>query len=221
MTIKEAIDGARKIVLKIGSNTLVHSDGSINTEFLTKFADDCAGLIKKGKQLIIVSSGAQVTGLATISGWAHKRDVHYRQALCAIGQVELMDRWRLAFRDHNIHVAQLLLTKDDFEDDHRTLNIRNTMFTLVDENVIPIINENDTIAIDEIRIAAKLHPYRVSLVFARNKRRPFYNFEQLRPLYANARLKRLCKNAVVVYEVHIEKPRHYLCMFKVNRNMCF
>lgn len=63
-----------------------------------------------------------------------------------------MDRWRLAFRDHNIHVAQLLLTKDDFEDDHRTLNIRNTMFTLVDENVIPIINENDTIAIDEIRI---------------------------------------------------------------------
>ncbi|WP_307771583.1 glutamate 5-kinase [uncultured Treponema sp.] len=152
MTIKEAIDGARKIVLKIGSNTLVHSDGSINTEFLTRFADDCAGLIKKGKQLIIVSSGAQVTGLATISGWAHKRDVHYRQALCAIGQVELMDRWRLAFRDHNIHVAQLLLTKDDFEDDHRTLNIRNTMFTLVDENVIPIINENDTIAIDEIRI---------------------------------------------------------------------
>ena len=68
MTIKEAIDGARKIVLKIGSNTLVHSDGSINTEFLTRFADDCAGLIKKGKQLIIVSSGAQVTGLATING---------------------------------------------------------------------------------------------------------------------------------------------------------
>ena len=152
MTIKESIQGARKIVIKIGSNTLAKKDGTINAAYMEQFAAACAALIKQGKQLIIVSYGAQVAGLSTIKGWAHKRDVHYRQALCAIGQVELMDRWRAAFGSQGIHVAQLLLTKEDFDDDHRTLNIRNTMFTLVDENVVPIINENDSVAFDEIRI---------------------------------------------------------------------
>src|SRR5574344_2296135 len=152
MTIQEVIENSRKIVIKIGSNTLAKDDGTINFEFMKNFASQCASLIKQGKQIILVSSGAQVSGLSTIKGWAHKKDVHYRQALCAIGQVELMDKWRSAFASHNLHIGQLLLTKEDFEDDHRTLNIRNTMFTLVDENVIPIINENDSIAFDEIRI---------------------------------------------------------------------
>ena len=152
MTIQDVIKSARKIVVKVGSNTLAKDDGTINVEFMQAFARQCATLIAQGKQIMLVSSGAQVSGLSTISGWAHKRDVHYRQALCAIGQVELMDKWRLAFAQQQLHVAQLLLTKEDFEDDHRTLNIRNTMFTLVDENVIPIINENDSVAFDEIRI---------------------------------------------------------------------
>ncbi|MFA6938296.1 MAG: glutamate 5-kinase [Treponema sp.] len=152
MTIQEVIENSRKIVVKIGSNTLAKDDGTINFEFMKNFASQCASLIKQGKQIILVSSGAQVSGLSTIKGWAHKKDVHYRQALCAIGQVELMDKWRSAFAEQSLHIGQLLLTKEDFEDDHRTLNIRNTMFTLVDENVIPIINENDSIAFDEIRI---------------------------------------------------------------------
>ena len=88
---------------------------------------------KKGKQIVIVSSGAQVAGLSTIDRWERKKDIHYRQALCAIGQVELMDNWRNAFWKNNIHIGQLLLTKDDFHDDNRTLNMRNTLFTLVDE----------------------------------------------------------------------------------------
>ena len=152
MTIQEVIENSRKIVVKIGSNTLAKDDGTINFEFMKNFPSQCASLMKQGKQIILVSSGAQVSGLSTIKGWAHKKDVHYRQALCAIGQVELMDKWRSAFAEQSLHIGQLLLTKEDFEDDHRTLNIRNTMFTLVDENVIPIINENDSIAFDEIRI---------------------------------------------------------------------
>ena len=152
MTPQETFNNARKIVIKIGSNTLAKKDGTINVEFMEKFAQECASLVSKGKQLILVSSGAQVAGLSTIEGWAHKGDIHYRQALAAIGQVELMHKWRCAFKSVNLHVAQLLLTKDDFEDKHRTLNIRNTMFTLVDENVIPIINENDSIATDEFFI---------------------------------------------------------------------
>ena len=121
-------------------------------DFMETFASECAALISRGKQVIVVSSGAQVAGLSTISGWAHKGDIHYRQALCAIGQVELMDKWRESFGKQNLHAAQLLLTKEDFMDSHRTLNIRNTLFTLVDEGVVPVINENDSVATDEFCI---------------------------------------------------------------------
>ena len=152
MTPQTIIKKARKIVIKIGSNTLANKDGTVNVEFMEKFSAECSALMAQGKQLIIVASGAQVAGLSTIEGWAHKGDIHYRQALASIGQVELMHKWRCAFKTKEIHVAQLLLTKDDFEDKHRTLNIRNTLFTLVDENVIPIINENDSIATDEFFI---------------------------------------------------------------------
>ena len=152
MTIQETVSKSRKIVVKIGSNTLAKADGTINYDFMMSFARQCADLIKLGKQLVIVSSGAQVAGVSTIDRWARKKDIHYRQALCAIGQVELMDKWRAAFGQFDIHIGQLILTKEDFADDHRTLNMRNTLFTLVDEGVVPIINENDSVAFDEIRI---------------------------------------------------------------------
>jgi glutamate 5-kinase len=150
--IKKAIAGARKIVIKIGSNSLAKKDGTINPEFMKEFADQCAALMKQGKQIVLVSSGAQVAGLSTLDRWARKKDIHYRQALCAIGQVELMDNWRTAFSASGIHIGQLLLTKEDFQDDHRTLNMRNTIFTLVDEGVVPIINENDSVSYEEIKI---------------------------------------------------------------------
>lgn len=150
--ISDAMKNARKIVIKIGSNTLAKADGTTNIEFMQGFAEQCKSLIDSGKQIVLVSSGAQVSGLATIHNWARKRDVHYRQALCAIGQVELMNQWRKAFTKQDLHIGQLLLTKEDFEDDHRTLNMRNTIFTLVDEGVIPIINENDSVSFDEIKI---------------------------------------------------------------------
>ena len=150
--IQSTIQSARKIVIKIGSNTLAKEDGTINLDFMKDFARQCSDLMKSGKQIVLVSSGAQVAGVSTLDRWSRKKDIHYRQALCAIGQVELMDRWRQAFADFNLHIGQLLLTKEDFADDHRTLNMRNTLFTLVDEGVIPIINENDSVTFDEIRI---------------------------------------------------------------------
>ena len=150
--ITEEIKKARKIVIKIGSNTLSKPDGTQNTEFMAGFAEQCAFLIQQGKQIILVSSGAQVAGVSTTKEWARKKDVHYRQALCAIGQVELMHQWRKAFQKQNLHIGQLLLTKEDFKNEHRSLNIRNTLFTLVDEGVIPIVNENDSVSFDEIKI---------------------------------------------------------------------
>ncbi len=152
MNIKEIINSSRKIVIKIGSNTLAREDGTQNTEFMANFARQCKNLIQQGKQIVVVSSGAQVSGVSTLKEWARKKDVHFRQALCAIGQVELMAQWRKAFDSQNLHIGQLLFTKEDFEDSHRSLNIRNTLFTLVDEGAVPIINENDSVSTDEFTI---------------------------------------------------------------------
>jgi glutamate 5-kinase len=143
---------ARKIVFKFGSNTLADQEGRINAALLAEFAEQAAGFIEKGRQIAIVSSGAQVAGLSVMDKWARKQDIHYRQALCAVGQVELMAAWNRAFAAHNIHIAQILLTQDDFGDRIRTLNMRNTLFTLVDEGIIPVINENDTVSVEEIKI---------------------------------------------------------------------
>jgi glutamate 5-kinase len=150
--IRRLIANARKIVIKFGSSTLANSEGKINTPFLSEFADQAAALTREGKQIVLVSSGAQVAGLSTMDKWARKKDIHYRQALCAVGQVQLMDSWRRAFEQYGIHIAQILLTREDFNDTNRTLNMRNTLFTLVDEGIIPIINENDTVSVEEIKI---------------------------------------------------------------------
>ncbi|MDR2050072.1 MAG: glutamate 5-kinase [Treponema sp.] len=150
--IPRLITQSRKIVFKFGSNTLADSDGKINSDLLGEFAEQAAVLIKQGKQIVIVSSGAQVAGLSTMDKWARKKDLHYRQALCAVGQVELMRAWRSAFEQYGIRIAQILLTRDDFGDSIRTLNMRNTLFTLVDEGIVPIINENDTVGVEEIKI---------------------------------------------------------------------
>ncbi|MCL2805936.1 MAG: glutamate 5-kinase [Treponema sp.] len=150
--ITRLIADSRKIIIKIGSNTLAGADGKINSTFLSELAEQAVTLMRTGKQIVIVSSGAQVAGLSTMDKWARKRDIHYRQALCAVGQVELMDAWRRAFNQHGFHIAQILLTREDFNDPNRTLNMRNTLFTLVDEGIVPIINENDTVSVEEIKI---------------------------------------------------------------------
>jgi glutamate 5-kinase len=149
---RNIIKNSKKIVIKIGSSTITSEDGIINKEFLDGLAMQVKSLIDKGKQVIIVSSGARIAGVSTIGRWSRKEDVNYKQALCAIGQVELMDSYRITFNKYGIHVAQILLTREDFKYNSRTLNIRNTLFTLLDENVIPVVNENDTVCVEEIKI---------------------------------------------------------------------
>jgi glutamate 5-kinase len=150
--IAEIVYNARKIVIKFGSSTLADAGGRIDDTVLFSFASSIAGLKKSGKEIVIVSSGAQAAGLSTMRKWERKRDIHYRQALCAVGQVKLMQAWQQAFAPHDIHVAQILLTRDDFGDSIRRLNMRNTLFTLVDEGIIPVINENDSVSVEEIKI---------------------------------------------------------------------
>lgn len=150
--LSEILKKSRKIVAKIGSNTLANSDGTINKKFLEDFIRQVHLLMEMHKRVIVVSSGAIMAGVSTIKKWKRMKDIHHKQALAAIGQVTLMESYREAMHPYNTHVAQILLTADDFKDDTRTLNIRNTLFTLLDDGVLPIVNENDTISVEEIKL---------------------------------------------------------------------
>lgn len=150
--ISEIMNKSRKIVIKIGSNTLSNNDGTINHDFIEHLCEQVSFLLGEGKQVAIVTSGARIAGVSRTNKWSRKEDVNYKQALCAIGQVELMSAYNSHFSAHDIFVGQLLLTMEDFSDKTRTLNIRNTLFTLVDEGIVPIINENDTVSVDQIKI---------------------------------------------------------------------
>ena len=151
-TPAELLRDSRKIVIKLGSNTISSADGKVDREVMRHIVGQIMDLINQGKRVVVVSSGACVCGVSAINKWARKNDMNYKQALCAIGQVELMNAYKAFFGEHGLHVGQMLLTGDDFQDPHRELNIRNALFTLVDEGVVPIINENDSVSIDEFRI---------------------------------------------------------------------
>lgn len=150
--LSETMKKSRKIVIKIGSNTLSNEDGTINHDFIEQLCQQVSFLVSEGKQVAIVTSGARIAGISRTNKWSRKEDMHYKQALCAIGQVELMAAYSRHFAQHGIYIGQLLLTRDDFYDETRTLNIRNTLFTLVDEGIVPIINENDTVSVEQIKI---------------------------------------------------------------------
>lgn len=146
------LEKCKKIVIKIGSNTLTAENGSVNERFIAGLTRQVSHLMKLGKEVIIVSSGAKIAGISAINKWSKKEDIAYKQALCAIGQVRLLQHYQLNFEHENLHIAQILLTRDDFTVDKRLLNIRNTIFTLLDEGVVPIINENDTVCVEELKI---------------------------------------------------------------------
>jgi glutamate 5-kinase len=146
----EVLKNSRKVVLKIGSNVLAGEDGVLDKEQVRSVAEQALALISDGKRVIVVSSGAGVSGAAAMGRLNRKNDVIFKQALCAVGQVELMMEYKDRFAEGGKAVGQILLTTDNFEDDESTLNIRNTLFTLLDEDVVPIINENDSVCTREI-----------------------------------------------------------------------
>ena len=114
--IKETIENSKKIVIKIGSNVLSDENGVVDKKVLHNIAEQVNDLISMGKQVILVSSGAGICGVGAINKWSRRGDINYKQALCAIGQVELMMAYKEYFADYGIHVAQILLTRDDFSD---------------------------------------------------------------------------------------------------------
>ncbi|GAB6188701.1 glutamate 5-kinase [Marinitoga arctica] len=138
-----------KIVIKIGSNLLIKNN-EINKRFIINLSSIISSLIDDGKRVVIVSSGANAAGLKYLNLHPLK-SLSQKQALCAVGQVQLMKIYEQAFDFYNKKIAQILLTRDDFSNRYRFLNLKNTLIGLNQLNIIPIINENDTISIEEIK----------------------------------------------------------------------
>ncbi|MDO9219798.1 MAG: glutamate 5-kinase [Thiobacillus sp.] len=143
---------ARRIVVKVGSS-LVTADGrGLDHAALTRWAEQIAALAAEGKEVVLVSSGAIAEGIARL-GWNKRpKAVNELQAAAAVGQMGLVQAYESIFRSHGLHAAQVLLTHEDLADRTRYLNARSTLRTLLELKVVPIINENDTVATDEIRL---------------------------------------------------------------------
>ena len=146
----EILKNSRKVVLKIGSNVLAREDGVLDKDRVRRIANQALALMEEGKRVVLVSSGAGVSGAALVGRLNRKDDMNYKQALCSVGQVELMMAYKKYFEEAGKHVGQILLTSENFSDDESMLNIRNTLFTLIDEGVVPIINENDSVCTKEV-----------------------------------------------------------------------
>ena len=140
------------IVIKVGSSTLTTPHGTLDLANLRRIVAEAAALVKQSKKVIIVTSGAIVTGAQALGLKAKPKSIPQKQAAAAIGQSRLMRQYEKAFEEHGITVAQVLLTRDALADRQRHQNARNCLHTLLAEKVVPVINENDTVAVDEIRI---------------------------------------------------------------------
>jgi glutamate 5-kinase len=147
---KALVKGVKKIVIKIGSAVLT-DNGVLHRPTITRLADDVAFLRKKGYQTVIVSSGAIASGVGKMGLSRKPVTIPQKQAVAAIGQGSLMYAYEEAFNSHQLLVAQLLLTREDLTNRQRYLNARNTLITLLEWGIIPIINENDTVAVEEIK----------------------------------------------------------------------
>ncbi|MFN3966753.1 MAG: glutamate 5-kinase [Endomicrobiia bacterium] len=143
--------GKKRIVIKIGSHLLANEDGFINYSIIENIVNDISQLHKQGHNIIIVSSGAIASGIVCLKLEQKPKTLPEKQAIAAVGQPILMQIYQKEFSQYNIKVAQLLLTREDFEDRNRYLNIRNTVSCLLNLGIIPIINENDTISVEEIK----------------------------------------------------------------------
>jgi glutamate 5-kinase len=150
MTRKETLTDVKKVLIKIGSAVLT-GDNGLDLDIIEQLVDDMVDLKKRGYHIVIVTSGAIASGKHRMGITGALKSMPQKQAAAAIGQGRLMRVYSNAFGKHSIYVAQILLTMSDLTDRKRFLNIRNTLTTLMEWGVIPVINENDTVAVDEIK----------------------------------------------------------------------
>lgn len=137
------------VVIKVGTTTLIHENGKLNFNSVEKLVRVIADIKNSGKNVILVTSGAVGVGAGRL-GVKRKDNIKIKQALAAVGQGILMQLYEKLFLEYGINVAQILLTRDDLQKGVRRQNAYNTLTTLFDFDVVPIVNENDTVAVEEI-----------------------------------------------------------------------
>jgi len=145
------LKSSRLLVIKVGSQVMVDERGKIARSFFDEFARTVAGLYRQGRKVVIVSSGAIVNGLLQLPGLRKTLTMPEKQAIAALGQPILMRHYQRAFQKYKIPVGQVLLTHEDFSIRARYLNSKNTLEEMQKLGIVPVINENDTVAVEEIR----------------------------------------------------------------------
>jgi glutamate 5-kinase len=154
---QEVTTAAHTVVVKVGTNVLTGDDGKLDPERFAALAQQIAALRSAGKRVVLVSSGAIGAGVGRLGLGKRPTDLRQLQACASIGQPFLMRAWESAFDAHGIPTAQLLLTAADFDSRTRYLNIRNTLSTLFEYGCLPIVNENDTVSVAEIKVGDNDH----------------------------------------------------------------
>jgi len=150
--VRSAIAGAPRIVVKVGSSSLTRRGGGIDTAAIDRLADCLSSRQARGHQVVLVSSGSIATGFPVLGLQRRPRDLATQQAAASIGQGMLIAQYSAAFARHGIVVGQVLLTADDVIRRSHYRNAQRTLFRLLELGVVPIVNENDTVATDEIRV---------------------------------------------------------------------
>lgn len=149
---RNQLQSARRIVVKVGTSTLTHPNGKLNFSRIEALVRELANAVNSGKQMVLVSSGAVGAGMDRL-GWKQKpKTIPEKQAAAAVGQGILMHTYEKLFAEYGQIVGQVLLTREDSVNRKRYTNSRNALLTLLNIGVIPIINENDAVAIDELKI---------------------------------------------------------------------
>jgi len=152
VTAVSVVAAARRLVVKVGSSLVTNDGRGIDHDAVARWAHEIAALKRDGREVVLVSSGAIAEGMKRLGWTTRPKAIHDLQAAAAVGQMGLVQAYEAAFSAFGLHTAQILLTHDDLADRRRYLNARSTLTTLLALSVIPIINENDTVTTDEIRV---------------------------------------------------------------------
>jgi len=152
MLTRQSLGEAKRIVVKVGTSTLTHSTGKLNLQGIEKLVRELSDLANQGKQILLVTSGAVGAGMDRLGLKEKPKTIPEKQAAAAVGQGILMHAYEKLFGEYGQVVAQVLLTREDSVNRSRYANSRNTFMTLLTMGVIPVVNENDAVAVDELKI---------------------------------------------------------------------
>ncbi len=153
---RAALGLAKRIVVKVGTSTLTYDNGKVNFTRIDKLARVLSDLLNQDKEVVLVSSGAIGVGVGKLKLKEKPKTVQEKQAVAAVGQCELMHIYSKFFSEYGHIVGQILLTRDVVENDHTRHNVINTFETLLKNGIVPVVNENDSVSIDEIEFGEKL-----------------------------------------------------------------